>query len=157
MNMEFGDAQFQTLLGPNEDEESYDGMLKLFVGGLNYLSLQSDIKSYFETFGKVCSCTLLVDKGSGKSRGFAFVTIDDPSIKYLNLAGDLKDKVLSRKHEINGKIVDVKSAVEGKKREEMLDSSKKIFVGGLDPTVTNGIIILIVQMILETFLLIMEE
>jgi hypothetical protein len=28
--------------------------------------------------------------------------------------------------------------VEGKKREEMLDSSKKIFVGGLEPTVTNG-------------------
>ena len=53
--------------------------------------------------------------------------------------GELKDKVLSRKHEINGKIVDVKLAVEGKKREEMLDSSKKIFVGGLDPTVTNGI------------------
>lgn len=52
--------------------------------------------------------------------------------------GELKDKVLSRKHEINGKIVDVKSAVEGKKREEMLDSSKKIFVGGLDPSVTNG-------------------
>ena len=51
----------------------------------------------------------------------------------------MKDKVLSRKHEINGKIVDVKLAVEGKKREEMLDSSKKIFVGGLDPTVTNGI------------------
>jgi RNA recognition motif-containing protein len=50
----------------------------------------------------------------------------------------LRDKVLSRKHEINGKIVDVKLAVEGKKREEMLDSSKKIFVGGLDPTVTNG-------------------
>ncbi len=57
---------------------------------------------------------------------------------YLILDGELKDKVLSRKHEINGKIVDVKLAVEGKKREEMLDSSKKIFVGGLDPTVTNG-------------------
>ena len=27
--------------------------------------------------------------------------------------------------------------MEGKKREEMLDSSKKIFVGGLDPSVTN--------------------
>ncbi len=113
------------------------------MGGLNYLSLQSDIKSYFETFGKVTNCTLLVDKSSGKSRGFAFVTIEDPSkiISIINniLAGELRDKVLSRKHEINGKIVDVKLAVEGKKREEMLDSSKKIFVGGLDPTVTNGI------------------
>ena len=45
---------------------------------------------------------------------------------------------MTRKHEINGKIVDVKLAVEGKKREEMLDASRKIFVGGLDPTVTNG-------------------
>jgi RNA recognition motif-containing protein len=61
----------------NEDEEAYDGLLKLFVGGLNYLSLQSDIKSYFETFGRVVNCTLLVDKSSGKSRGFAFVTIED--------------------------------------------------------------------------------
>lgn len=54
------------------------------------------------------------------------------------IAGEIKEKVLSRKHEINGKIVDVKLAVEGKKREEMLDSSRKIFVGGLDSTVTNG-------------------
>ena len=59
-------------------------------------------------------------------------------INLLHIAGELRDKVLSRKHEINGKIVDVKLAVEGKKREEMLDSSKKIFVGGLDPSVANG-------------------
>ena len=31
----------------------------------------------------------------------------------------------------------MKLAVEGKKREEMLDASRKIFVGGLDPTVAN--------------------
>jgi RNA recognition motif-containing protein len=62
-----------------EDDENCDGMLKLFVGGLNYLSLQNDIKCYFETFGKVMNCTLLIDKASGKSRGFAFVSIDDMS------------------------------------------------------------------------------
>ena len=39
--------------------------------------MQSDIKSYFETFGKVTNCTLLIGKGSGKSRGFAFVTLED--------------------------------------------------------------------------------
>ena len=50
----------------------------------------------------------------------------------------MKNKILTRKHEINGKIVDVKPAVEGKQREEMLAASRKIFVGGLDPTVTNG-------------------
>lgn len=122
---------------PNEDPEN-DNLLKLFVGGLNYLSLQSDIKSYFETFGKVLNCSLLIDKASSKSRGFAFVTIEDLSNTFFNKDGEIKDKILSRKHEINGKIVDVKLAVEGKKREEMLDASRKIFVGGLDPTVTNG-------------------
>ncbi len=63
----------------HDDDENVDGLLKLFVGGLNYLSLQSDIKSYFETFGKVNNCTLLIDKASGKSRGFAFVSIEDYS------------------------------------------------------------------------------
>lgn len=58
-------------------EDIFNGLLKLFVGGLNYLSLQSDIKSYFETFGKVTNCALLIGKGSGKSRGFAFVTLED--------------------------------------------------------------------------------
>ncbi len=77
--------QLTGLRGTNEDEESYDGLLKLFVGGLNYLSLQSDIKSYFETFGKVSNCTLLIDKASGKSRGFAFVTIEDPCMFFYLL------------------------------------------------------------------------
>ena len=112
------------------DDENSEGLLKLFVGGLNYLSLRDDIKSYFQTFGKVQSCSLLTDKVTGKSRGFAFVSIKDPK----NI---LEKKILSRKHEINGKIVDVKPAVEGKKREEMMDSSKKIFVGGLAPSVTE--------------------
>ena len=67
----------------NEDPEN-DNLLKLFVGGLNYLSLQSDIKSYFETFGKVLNCSLLIDKASSKSRGFAFVTIEDLCILLIN-------------------------------------------------------------------------
>jgi len=119
-----------------------DGQLKLFIGGLNYLSLQSDIKSYFETFGRVLGCTLLKDKSSGKSRGFAFVTIDDPG-NFYNLQsslieGEIKIKILTRNHEINGKIVDVKPAVEGQQRIDMLDATRKIFVGGLDPSVKNG-------------------
>ena len=112
------------------DDENTENLLKLFVGGLNYLSLRDDIKSYFETYGKVESCSLLTDKITGRSRGFAFVSIRDPNKV-------LEKKILSRKHEINGKIVDVKIAVEGKKREEMMDSSKKIFVGALEPSVTQ--------------------
>ena len=71
---------------PNEEAEN-DNLLKLFVGGLNYLSLQSDIKSYFETFGKVMNCSLLIDKASSKSRGFAFVTIEDLGKQALKISG----------------------------------------------------------------------
>ena len=104
------------------DDENSENLLKLFVGGLNYLSLRDYIKSYFETYGKVESCSLLTDKVTGRSRGFAFVSIRDPNKV-------LEKKILSRKHEINGKIVDVKIAVEGKKREEKMDYTKKQFVG----------------------------
>ena len=58
---------------PNCEEENSEGYLKLFVGGLNYISMQADIKSYFETFGPVSSCSLLTDKQTGKSRCFAFL------------------------------------------------------------------------------------
>lgn len=112
------------------NDDNAEGVLKLFVGGLNYLSMQSDIQQYFETYGHVLNCSLSVDKNTNKSKGFAFVSIEDPD-------NEIKKKILTHKHEINGKIVDVKLAVDGKKREEMLDATKKIFVGGLDPGVTN--------------------
>ena len=60
------------------DDENSEGLLKLFVGGLNYLSLRDDIKSYFQTFGTVQSCSVLIDKITGKSRCYAFVSIKDP-------------------------------------------------------------------------------
>ena len=63
---------------PAFEDDNSEGYLKLFVGGLNYISMQADIKSYFETFGPVSSCSLLTDKQTGKSRCFAFGSIEDP-------------------------------------------------------------------------------
>lgn len=118
------------LLNEENDFDKRDNIIKLFVGGLNYISFQSDVKSYFDTFGKVVECTLMIDKPSGKSKCYAFITLEDNN-------KTAKQRIMSRKHEINGKIVDVKLAVEGKEKEEMMDSKKKIFVGGLDPSVTS--------------------
>ena len=81
-------------------EEFYragEGKLKLFVGGL-YFQNEEDLASYFSQFGKIDSCTLIKDKNTGKSRGFAFITIDDPD-------GKARVQVLSKKHEIKGKFV----------------------------------------------------
>ena len=81
-------------------EEFYragEGKLKLFVGGL-YFQNEEDLIEYFSRYGKIDSCTLIKDKNTGKSRGFAFITIDDPE-------GKARPKVLSIKHEIKGKFV----------------------------------------------------
>lgn len=113
-----------------DDEIKRENIIKLFVGGLNYVTLQSDVKSYFETFGKVIECSVLFDKETKKSKCYAFLTLED-------VKNNIKERIENRKHEINGKIVDVKFAVEGKEKEEMMDDKKKLFVGGLDPNTTG--------------------
>jgi cold-inducible RNA-binding protein len=46
---------------------------RLFVGNLSYRTLESDLQDYFGQAGVVTSCNLMLDKYTGKSRGFAFV------------------------------------------------------------------------------------
>lgn len=46
---------------------------RLFVGNLNYRTLERDLYDYFSQAGVVTSCNLMLDKFTGKSRGFAFV------------------------------------------------------------------------------------
>lgn len=46
---------------------------RLFVGNISYRTLESDLQDYFSQAGVVTSCNLMLDKFTGKSRGFAFV------------------------------------------------------------------------------------
>jgi len=46
---------------------------KLFVGNISYQTAENDLRDYFAAAGAVVSCNLMLDKFSGKSRGFAFV------------------------------------------------------------------------------------
>ena len=46
---------------------------RLFVGNLSYQTLESDLQEYFSQAGVVTSVNLMLDKFTGKSRGFAFV------------------------------------------------------------------------------------
>ena len=46
---------------------------RLFVGNLSYQTMQPDLEEYFSQAGAVTSVNLMVDKVTGKSRGFAFV------------------------------------------------------------------------------------
>ena len=50
-------------------------MAQLFVGNLTYSTTESELRALFEKYGRVSSVRLPTDQGTGKVRGFAFVTM----------------------------------------------------------------------------------
>jgi cold-inducible RNA-binding protein len=48
---------------------------RLFVGNLSYQTAERDLQEFFAQAGTVTSVTLMMDKFTGKSRGFAFVEL----------------------------------------------------------------------------------
>lgn len=46
---------------------------KLYVGGLPYSTNESALREYFAGAGNVSSATIIMDKMSGRSKGFGFV------------------------------------------------------------------------------------
>ena len=51
---------------------------RLFVGNLSYQTGENDLQDYFAQAGAVKSVNLMMDKMTGKSRGFAFVEYATP-------------------------------------------------------------------------------
>jgi RNA recognition motif-containing protein len=51
---------------------------RLFVGNLSYQTMERDLQDFFSQAGVVTSVTLMLDKFTGKSRGFAFVELATP-------------------------------------------------------------------------------
>jgi len=51
--------------------------MKLFVGNLSFDTTENDLQDLFEKHGAVNEVALINDKMTGRSRGFAFVTMND--------------------------------------------------------------------------------
>ena len=49
---------------------------KLFVGNLSFNTTENELQDLFAAHGPVTAVDLIMDKFSGKSRGFAFVTME---------------------------------------------------------------------------------
>ena len=47
--------------------------MKLLARNLDRSTTEEELESMFKVFGKVQSCNLVIDKVSGKSKGFCFV------------------------------------------------------------------------------------
>lgn len=81
---------------------------KLYVGGLSYDTTQDGVKTAFEQAGTVESAVIIMDKMSGKSKGFGFVEMssDEEATKAIEM--------------LNGKELDGRTIVvnEARPREE---------------------------------------
>ena len=51
--------------------------MKLYVGNLSFETTENDLQDLFEQHGTVNEVHLMMDRLTGKSRGFAFVTMND--------------------------------------------------------------------------------
>ena len=51
---------------------------KLFVGNLSFNTTENDLQDAFAAHGTVVETNLMMDRASGRPRGFAFVTMGSP-------------------------------------------------------------------------------
>ena len=64
--------------------------MNIYVGNLSYEATQDDLRQAFEAHGEVSSVSIIMDKMTGRSRGFGFVEMPDngqgqAAISALNL------------------------------------------------------------------------
>src|SRR5689334_3415095 len=65
-------------------------MMNIYVGNLSYEATQDDLRQAFEAHGEVTGVSIIMDKMTGRSRGFGFVEMADKNaanaaIQALNL------------------------------------------------------------------------
>jgi RNA recognition motif-containing protein len=51
---------------------------KLFVGNLSFETTENDLQDAFAAHGAVTETNLMMDRSTGRPRGFAFVTMANP-------------------------------------------------------------------------------
>jgi RNA recognition motif-containing protein len=78
-------------------------MVNIYVGNLSYEATQDDLRQAFEAHGEVSSASIIMDKMTGRSRGFGFVEMPD------NGAGQAAISALNLQ-EIRGRAITVNEA-----------------------------------------------
>lgn len=86
--------------------------MKIYVGNLNYNTNEDTLHNAFSEFGNVLSSRVMIDKFTQRSRGFAFVEMDNDSEAQTAI------------DRLNGSSLDGRNIVvnEAKQREERGDS-----------------------------------
>src|SRR5262245_47722687 len=83
---------------------------RLYVGNLAFSTTEETIRAAFAQFGEVTEVKLMLDRETGESRGFSFVTMADPQAAAKALA-QMSGQML------DGRALRVDEAQERKPRE----------------------------------------
>ncbi|ONK75103.1 uncharacterized protein A4U43_C03F13350 [Asparagus officinalis] len=110
----------EAALGISEDASwhaKYKDSAYVFVGGIPYDLTEGDLLAVFAQYGEVVDVNLVRDKGTGKSKGFAFLAYEDQRSTVLAVDNLNGAKIL-------GRIVRVDHVTKYKKKEEEEDDEK---------------------------------
>jgi RNA recognition motif-containing protein len=75
--------------------------MNLYVGNLSFETNEDELQTAFTTFGRVESVTIIRDKFSGDSRGFAFVEMPDREEALAAISGLAATEVRGRTLTVN--------------------------------------------------------
>ena len=72
--------------------------MKIYVGNLSYALTEEELRQEFAAYGAVTSASIIMDRDSGRSKGFAFVEMTTKSEGDAAIAGlngkTLKDRTI---------------------------------------------------------------
>ncbi|MDX9975324.1 MAG: RNA-binding protein [FCB group bacterium] len=72
--------------------------MNIYVGNLSYNATESDLRDAFEAYGDVSSARIIMDRATGKSKGFGFVEMSNDAEGKAAIGGldgkDLKGRPL---------------------------------------------------------------
>lgn len=72
--------------------------MNIYVGNLSWNSTDDDLRGAFEAFGEVSSAKVIMDRETGRSRGFGFVEMPDDNAAKQAIEGmnekDLQGRTL---------------------------------------------------------------
>lgn len=55
--------------------------MTIYVGNISHKATEQDLAELFSTYGEVSSAKIMIDKFTGKSRGFGFIEMEDSAAK----------------------------------------------------------------------------
>lgn len=92
---------------------------RIYVGNLSYQTTENDLTALFEQAGTVESVSIITDRDTGRSKGFAFVEMDNEDA----------DKAIAQFNgtEVNGRALTVNEA---RPREERSGGNRGGYGGG---------------------------